>query len=165
MKKMKRWASMLLTICILIAAMPHPAMAEPAGTPMAAQTAMTAEPTGTLESAPATEPTDAPTSEPTDAPAAEPLPMLAAAPVARAADVILMIEVDREKAPEGESLQHRYADKRGRQRHGAALRQHRRARGQAGRRLCGIIRIHGILGLGHMGVEGFAIGAGPNRQT
>ena len=99
MKKMKRWASMLLTICMLIAVMPHPAMAEPAGTPMAAQTAMTAEPTGTLESAPtseptdapateptdapATEPTDAPTSEPTDAPAAEPLPMLAAAPVAR----------------------------------------------------------------------------------
>ena len=72
MKKMKRWASMLLTICMLIAVMPHPAMAEPAGTPMAAQTAMTAEPTGTLESAPTSEPTDAPATEPTDAPATEP---------------------------------------------------------------------------------------------
>ncbi len=138
MKKMKRWASVLLTVCMLIAAMPHPAMAEPADTPVAAQTAMTAEPTGTLENAPmtepteapateptgtstpeatdaptseptdapATEPTDAPTSEPTDAPAPEPMAMLAAAPAARAADVTLTIEVDREKAPEGDSLRY-----------------------------------------------------------
>ena len=102
------------TVCMLIAAMPHPAMAEPADTPVAAQTAMTAEPTGTLENAPmtepteapATEPTNAPTSEPTDAPAPEPMAMLAAAPVARAADVTLTIEVDREKAPEGDSLRY-----------------------------------------------------------
>ena len=159
MKKMKRWASVLLTVCMLIAAMPHPAMAEPADTPVAAQTAMTAEPTGTLENAPmtepteapateptnapateptnapvteptdapateptdapateptdapatdapATEPTDAPTSEPTDAPAPELMAMLAAAPAARAADVTLTIEVDREKAPEGDSLRY-----------------------------------------------------------
>ena len=160
---------------MLIAAMPHPAMAEPADTPVAAQTAMTAEPTGTLENAPmtepteapateptnapateptnapateptdapateptnapvteptdapateptdapateptdapatdapATEPTDAPTSEPTDAPAPELMAMLAAAPAARAADVTLTIEVDREKAPEGDSLRY-----------------------------------------------------------
>ena len=72
MKKMKRWASVLLTVCMLIAAMPHPAMAEPADTPVAAQTAMTAEPTGTLENAPMTEPTEAPATEPTNAPATEP---------------------------------------------------------------------------------------------
>ena len=184
MKKMKRWASVLLTVCMLIAAMPHPAMAEPAGTPMVAQTAMTPEPTGTPESAPAsepteaptaeateaptseatdaptaeatsaptaeatsaptaeateaptpeptevptpeptevstpepteaptaeptdapaTEPTDAPTSESADAPAPEPMPMLAAAPAARAADVTLTIEANRETAPEGERI-------------------------------------------------------------
>ena len=69
---MKRWASVLLTVCMLIAAMPHPAMAEPAGTPMAAQTAMTPEPTGTPESAPMPEPTEAPTSEATEAPTPEP---------------------------------------------------------------------------------------------
>ena len=72
MKKMKRWASVLLTVCMLIAAMPHPAMAEPAGTPMAAQTAMTPEPTGTPESAPTSEPTEAPTAEATEAPTPEP---------------------------------------------------------------------------------------------
>ena len=82
MKKMKRWASVLLTVCMLIAAMPHPAMAEPAGTPMAAQTAMTPEPTGTLESAPTSEPTDAPTPEATDAPTPEPT----SAPTAEATD-------------------------------------------------------------------------------
>ena len=81
--------------------------AEPTDAPTPEPTsAPTPEPT----SAPTPEPTDAPTPEstgaPTDAPAAEPLPMLAAAPVVRAADVILMIEVDREKAPEGESLQY-----------------------------------------------------------
>ena len=194
MKKMKRWASVLLTICMLMAVTPQPAVAVPADEPMATQTAMTAEPTGTPTNtpmteptsaptseptdaptaeatgaptseptsaptaeatdaptaeatdaptveatdaptveatdaptaeatdastaeptdaptseptdAPATEPTDAPTSEPTDAPAPEPMAMLAAAPAARAADVTLTIEVDREKAPEGDSLRY-----------------------------------------------------------
>ena len=170
MKKMRRWASVLLTICMLMAVTPQPAMAGPADGPMATQTAMTAEPTGTPTNtptseptgaptseatdapateptgtptseptgtptseatdaptseptdaptseptdaptseptdAPATEPTDAPTSEPTDAPAPEPMATLAAAPAARAADVTLTIEVDREKAPEGDSLRY-----------------------------------------------------------
>ena len=90
MKKMKRWASMLLTICMLMAVTPQPAVAVPADEPMATQTAMTAEPTGTPTNTPMTEPTSAPTSEPTDAPTAEatgaPTAEPTSAPTAEATD-------------------------------------------------------------------------------
>ena len=79
MKKMKRWASVLLILCMLLAGTPAPAESSGAftATPTAEQSAeptntVTAEPTNTATAEPentaTAEPTNTATAEPTDTP-------------------------------------------------------------------------------------------------